>query len=705
MQYYLLSTPIIALGLCLILAVLVLQRNYRSSSHRLFSIFLFSMALWAGFIFGMRASPDAGYALIWDRAVMPVFVLAGVAFLHFSFLRARIKPKRWLLPGIYLFLLVCIALGPTDLIIKGIGEDAYGYFPISGPLFYFAPLSFYVFVILALNNFIKGYKVSTSYEERNSYLYIIAGIGAVSLGGVAELFSIFVMPIPPLALVGNIIFCILASIALLKYHLLDVRLVIRKGVTYFLFSALVALPYVGLILLFHNLLERAVPFWAHLILLVLLALSLQPLWNRMQRWVDRMFFRERYDFLKELEQFSQEVHDISDLEQLGSSLVQLSSRALQASGVCLLLHSESGDFTVVSSTGKNTAQFTVKSHSPLLRWLQSNKGLLHRQDLDSIPQLQALTGKDRNRLNEIRAELFIPMKTKQEELVGLIVLSEKLSQQPYSQEEEQLALTVATQVATELQNARLYTQEIAMHKKLQSQNEQKTEFLHGVAHELRTPLTAILSSSELLSEGSSIATDLRERLANNIRQSALSMDRRVSELLNLARLQIGELKIEPEPLAIKQTIAEVAQQLQIIFENKKQTLRLEIASSLPKVKADRRKLEQVLFNLLSNANKFSPTGSEITVRARKVNSKIIVEVEDSALAVTEAEKTKLFDPYYRSQDAEKRERFPGLGLGLAIAKKILELHQGEIWVENKQTKGNIFAFSLPILKRKLNRVG
>ena len=116
------------------------------------------------------------------------------------------------------------------------------------------------------------------------------------------------------------------------------------------------------------------------------------------------------------------------------------------------------------------------------------------------------------------------------------------------------------------------------------------------------------------------------------------------------------------------------------------------------MKGERTKLDEVLTNLLSNANKFSPKGSNITLRAKEIDNRVIVEVEDSAPAITEEEKANLFAPYYRGEDADKRQRFPGVGLGLAISKQLVELHQGEIWVESEDEKGNTFSFSLPALK-------
>ena len=107
-------------------------------------------------------------------------------------------------------------------------------------------------------------------------------------------------------------------------------------------------------------------------------------------------------------------------------------------------------------------------------------------------------------------------------------------------------------------------------------------------------------------------------------------------------------------------------------------------------------------NMLSNANKYSPAGSEIVLRIRGEDTKVVIEVEDSGPKINGLEKTKIFDPYYRGENTNKRGQIPGLGLGLAISKNIVELHKGDIWVESKPTKGNIFAFSLPILHSQTN---
>jgi len=686
--------PLIASAVSAVLIVVVLFGARKSSGTWIFCCLLVSVGLWSLLLFGMRSSPDFQRALVWDRATPPIFLATFVLYYHFTLGYTRTKGQRGVLLASYLVLGVVAALVPTDLFVERMRLEDYGYAPVPGPIAFTIVASSLLLMGGGAYNLIRRYRVSSSYEERNRLFYLAIALLFPLVGVFLDGFT----NLPPAAIWGNLLFSIFCTIAIVKYHLLDIRIAVRKGLVYVLISALVATPYVSVLIFLNQILhQRIEPWWVHAIIIFLLAISLRPLYSWAQPIVDRLFYRDRYDFLEELEDFSRETHDISSPNQLISSLVKLISRALRSSGVQLLLSSPSGDFITASSAGKRTSQFTIESDSPLLRWLRSNEGVLRRQSLDTIPQLQALTAKVRNELEKIRAKLFVPLKTKERELVGILILGEKLSEQPYSKEDEGLVVTVASRAAVELENARLYSQEKIMSSELQRQDKQKTEFLHGVAHELKTPLTAIISSSELLrTELSSTTPSQRQKLIRNINRSAWLMDKRVTELLDLAKMQVGSLELKSESLEIGIIIERVTSQLLPLFKNKEQSLKLEILGSLPAVKGDREKLEQILLNLLSNANKFSPAGGNITLRAREVDDRIVVAVKDSAPAITQEEKEKLFDPYYRGGDTDERQRIPGLGLGLAISKKLVELHQGRIWIESEPGGNrNIFAFSLP----------
>lgn len=695
-----LVVPIIAFSLCLFLTIIVLLKNHRSLVHRLFAAFLFGMGMWGGFIYFMRSSSEPADALTWERIVMPCLVLAAVAFLHFSFLITHRKPKKWVIRFAYLFLLLILILTPTGLIVKGIGEDAFGYYPIAGPVFYLVAILPYFSYSYGIITLYKGYRSSRSYEERNSFVYMIAGVTMFLVGGIIDILSIVGIPVPPMALVGNILFALLTSIALLKYHLLDIQVVIRKGMTYFLVSAILAIPFIALIYLSPQLFGQSGLLWIMFVVLIT-AFFLQPLQNFAQKYIDKLFYRNRYDFLQSLVYFSKQIHDITELSALCSSFVNLVNKALQSRGIYLLLLTNNGLFKTVSYAGSNSEPITFSENSPLIRHLRSQQDLIYRNDISTVPRLQSTSAYDIKKLDNINAEVILAMKMQRDKLVGILILGEKLSGQPYSHTEIELVQTISTQLAAQLENALLYETERELRKELEKHDTQKTEFLHSIAHELKTPLTAILSSSELLDSEFALSdnSEIKSRLINNIMHSSTLVNKRVSELLDIARMEQFDndiLKLDMEIIEIHEFVGQCVQRIKIMFDNNGQQLKVEVRNTLPKIRGDRERLEQVVFNLLSNANKYSPQDSEIVIKAVRNKDAIVIEVEDEAPLVTDNEKGKIFKPYYRGEDAEERRQYPGLGLGLAISKKIIDAHNGEMWVRNK-SNGNVFGFSLPVL--------
>ncbi|MFC1907244.1 ATP-binding protein [Chloroflexota bacterium] len=668
MNYLYVLPPLVAFVFCSVLVYAVLRSSTRSRPHQLFLAYLVAIALWGLVLFGMRNSPDVEYALAWDRAVMGFSALIVLLLYHFTVAYTGVVLKQWLLPTAYISLALIIALSPTSLLIPQMQMKPYGYAPVPGLLFPLALLIEYIWSVLAIVNLLLAYKKAKRYILKNRYLYILVGFLAMALGAAFDFLPLLGLPVYPGSIIGAIIFCLLTTIAIVRYALLDIRIIVRKGTAYITMSSLTALLYAGAVILINRFLEERVErFVTYFVLLVLGIVLLQPLWQRMQRLVDWWFYGNRYSHLNTLQQLMNKTYSLEDLPPFIASIKDLLCAALQASRCHLLLLSSSGYSDTIEPRGEKIT-ITLGSNHPLITWFEKHGKLLRINELASIPQLQTLTVKQINQLEALEGILYVPVKTNHGRLVAMITMGEKKRHRTYTLEEEEILTSAASRLAVNLENSYLYSEERSLREQVERQDEKKTEFLHSVAHELKTPLTAILSSSELLGEDLSTSTAMNKRLISNIQQSASSMNSKVSELLDLATMQIGEPPIKLEPLSIGKVITKVEQQLRIIFENMRQTLILEVPKSLPRVNADREKLEQVLFNLLSNANKYSPAGSEIALRARRKDTKVIIEIEDSGPIINEAERTKIFDPYYRGKDADKRTQVPGLGLGLAISK-------------------------------------
>jgi len=451
-----LMPPLIAFVASLILITLVLRGTRRSFSDWLFCGLLLGLGLWGLLLFGMRSSPDLHHALIWDRGLPAAFCLTFVLYYHFTLTYTNASGQRPILLISYLFVVVILALTPTDLMVERMRMEYYGYAPVIGPAL--VPVSIGGVLLMggAAYNLVKRYKASSSCEERNRLLYLIIALLFPLTGAFLDAFS----NLPPAAIWGNLIFCILCSIAILKYHLLDIRIVARKSLVYLLISSGIAIPYVSLLYFLHYIFEPALgPLWIHALIILLLAIILRPLYSSAQQLVDRLLYRDRYDYLRALQQFSHQAQSIVNLEELGSNMVQLVSNALRTSSACLLRMSESGKgLVIVSCVGldRPPPRIVLRKSNPLVKWLELHGNIISSEQLDIVPQLQSFSLKEKHTLEQMGAELYVPMITRRGQLSGILVLGRKLSQQSYSGEDRQLLRAVGNQMAIALDNARLY---------------------------------------------------------------------------------------------------------------------------------------------------------------------------------------------------------------------------------------------------------
>jgi PAS domain S-box-containing protein len=251
-------------------------------------------------------------------------------------------------------------------------------------------------------------------------------------------------------------------------------------------------------------------------------------------------------------------------------------------------------------------------------------------------------------------------------------------------------ITELERAEAKLQEA--YEKEKKLRQDIEAEAERKILFTRALVHELKTPLTPVLASSELL------VSELKEEpylsLAQNIHRGATNLNRRIDELLDLARVEIGMLEVNPKAVDANQLLPAIADDMKAMVTSNGQSLVMTISPSLSPVWADEERLRQIVLNLLINASKFTPEGGRITLRAKEEDSNLVVEVEDTGPGIPQEEQKQLFQPYHRQ--IPDREHLSGLGLGLALCKYLVELHGGKIWVQSEIGQGSTFGFSIPL---------
>ena len=223
----------------------------------------------------------------------------------------------------------------------------------------------------------------------------------------------------------------------------------------------------------------------------------------------------------------------------------------------------------------------------------------------------------------------------------------------------------------------------------------KAELLAKVSHELRTPLATIKGCSSLLLDYEPRLTDKEKReYLKSIDSTTDTLTNLVSQLLDVSHLKAGILKLKKEPVDILKLLEAT------IAEARLRSSGLEIVPDLeiwlPKVNIDTHRIKQVVENLIDNACKYSREGTEVIISARRNGQKLIVSVADRGIGISEDDAEKVFDLMYRTEQVSSINK-PGLGLGLAICKEIVEAHGGQIWVESQPGKGSTFNFSVPVV--------
>ena len=220
----------------------------------------------------------------------------------------------------------------------------------------------------------------------------------------------------------------------------------------------------------------------------------------------------------------------------------------------------------------------------------------------------------------------------------------------------------------------------------------KTVLLHAVSHTLRTPLSSIIASAASLRDGEAVWTQgERVELARIIEHEALRLDRLVGNLLDLSRLESGSLRITCEWHDFAGLVVDA---LGCLTDGlSRHRVEVEIPDDLPPIRLDRGAIEQVLINLVENAIKFSPPWAEVRVCAELRGATLMVAVADQGNGIAPNVHSHIFEPFYRGSDATTERG--GLGLGLAVAKGLVEAHGGRIWAENGPAGGACFRFALP----------
>jgi signal transduction histidine kinase len=696
MDAFLFFSPLYGVISGVALTLLIILQRRRSRLHGPFLMFLVAMTLWSFCVYNMRES-SIDQAFGWEKAIFITLPIVAISFYHSVLLLSHsIKSNVWLITA-YGLAILAISLVPPGLIISDTKLMWYGNGYIPGLLYYPYMILLFGFISLGIYELIRAYRYSSSTIEKSRYLYVTIGAFIFLLGLVSDVLASEGLKIYPLGIIGNIGFLLICSYSILKYQLFDVTLVIRRAAMYFVIilvsiGLIVALIYSSSLI---GLVDRQLLDWKAVGLILVIVELLLVVIRWLKNLLDPLFYRSKYDYLRAMQTLSIKTKEITQLDYIVDALIDTVITTLRAQKVFLLLpDQEEKSFILASSHDDKYSSINLPFYGTIASWLRENKDTIIRQDIDIMPQFQALAINEQLLLDTLDVEILAPLNVR-DRITGILVLSSKKSDHEYSIEEITILKLLVSQMAATLDNARLYMQEKMAYMDLQREYTERTEFVDALVHEVKTPLTAMLASSELLKEELDPEYSVLGELASNMDDAVQNLNRRISELVQFTKLQRTEITLNLQDIDISNVIHEAIAQSSGLLQTRQQIIDIDIQSPIGMVKCDPDRVVQILLNLLTNAVRYSPAGDSLLVKAYREGNNVIIGVCDGGQQLTLKDIEILFTPY--QQGRKKTEG--GLGLGLYICQKLVQLHDGKIWVESNE-KGNEFKFSLPLTTRE-----
>lgn len=684
---------------------------FSERSNRLRSVFLWLtvfISLWiisnVVYSSGLIA---ARYPMALVSYAAAIFVVVTVLGFVLRLVKAREgRAQSLLLVSGYLFGCVAALPGVVGRGVEGIAiiTRSEGIVAYSIVLIFFLCMS--CFVLL------KHLKTAGRVLRRQIKL-ILSGVLITSLVGVT--FNL-VLPIlgnyqfTQLGPAGALIFVSYIAYSIARYNLFDIRVAIVRGIAYTatfatLGGIFVVTAYV-IAAAFNSSFMVPEQMLFNVIAALTMAALLRPVKYFFDKMTDKIFFRDNYTTSEFYALLNKILSTTTDLRELLSRISYLLANKLKSDQAFFFTYVDE-DRYVSSGTEK---------HARLgLREVE----LLNQRTADGVSRLVLESQFDasdsvRRMMVSHRIALILPL-VKAGDIIGYLCLGARRSGE-YSRRDLKLLESIADELMIAIQNAQSVqvvkdlnshleqriasaTKELrASNAQLQRLDEAKDEFISMASHQLRTPLTSVKGYVSMLLEGDAgKISDEQKHLLNEVFVSSERMVRLIGDFLNVSRLQTGKFVIEKRPvdlaLLVQREIDGLAQNAtakNVKFEYKK-------PKGLPFIELDENKIQQVIMNFLDNAMYYSKEKAKIAVSLKLVGAHVEFRVTDTGIGVPENEQAHLFNKFFRATNA-RRARPDGTGVGLFLAKKVVDDHGGRIIFQSKEGKGSTFGFELPLPK-------
>lgn len=690
----------------IILGSFVILKNKRSYPNLAFFVFLLSTFFWQGGTALTLLSKEPAMALLCTRLAFFGIALIPVTTYHFVASFLKIEHKKIVSIGYLISLLFFFPLVWTSYIFDGVYEYSWGYWYKAGSVHPFFLGYFIFFMLLSFYKLYVQYKKEDVPIERNRKKYLFFGLMIAYIGSV-DYIPTYGITFYPFGWLPFMIFLSMAFYAIVRYRLMDINFVFKKTMAYSLSAGLLTGLFVVLILTATQLFSTFAhvdSFKISVVAALAIALLFNPIRIKIQTLIDKLFYKKTYDYYATVRKVSHELASIFYLKKVYDFIGDAVFSTLGLRNIYLLTAVPYESYKVVYHTsyagteGKKgglpvkgrdngTEENTmIDDDSAVVRLLNATKDIIIKDELPAVEKTIGYKGIERikDNLKPFKGEAVVPVFV-DAKLMLLMILGEKLSGDVFTNEDINLLNTISNQTAIAIKNTQLYAEKVRS-ERLASIGMMSATF----AHEIKNPLTSIKTFAQLITEKFS-DVDFRENFSKIVIKSVQQIDGLITDLLDYSsdRMFIGMNSLNITEV-VDRTIDEVKTTL--AFENKNINIEKKYKDVKIDVLGDENKLRQAFINIITNSCQAIPKSCNdgtlsVTINPNREN--VNISITDNGEGISLEDIPKMFEPFFSTKTL-------GVGLGLAITKKIIETHGGKIAVASKLKEGTTFTVTLPV---------
>ena len=704
------------------LGVFVFFKNKKRHVNVSFSIFTLSIAVWSFGYFIWQISNTATGALFWSRFLMAGAIFTSLTYLHFTLVLVNAYEKRKTFIRLSYILSILFLLADLTPNFVNHVEPILGFkfWPMPGPLFPLF-LVFWLFYAVTAIVVMANYFVHSKGVLKSQLRYILYATVIGYIGSVTNFLLWYKIPVLPVGNIAISVYVLVVTYAIIRYRLMDIRVMWRHVFMYFGLSAFLYGLFFFLVWIYQSLFGTVFTRSVYIVSIFVspfIVFVIYRVIHSLERLANAYLFTKLYSYRETILHIAEELSHSTDIEIIADTIVDTLS-AIGIDHVAIVDIDEKtgtiGKLDKLSGFNESEIKELTQCHR-LVEYLDSNRKPLVKDEVNLF-SVSARDGELVNSLNSIGISLCLPL-IANKELTGIIVLGTKSSGNAYNNEDLELLNILSYQAGIAIENARLYkevqdfnatlkqkvdeqTKDIKEKaEKLENLLKVKSEFIYLMSHQLRTPISVITGMSSMLKDGDldSLPVEKQKEFFDGIFTKSKKLADILNDFIKAEEMDGEDFKLRPDDIK-KMQLEDIVKEVcdDVSFEAKEKNISLTFvppASLLPTITTDSHYLKQAVMNIIDNAIKYTQKGYvKVKVYAEKGN--IVCEVSDSGIGIPEGDKPKLFDKFVRGKNAVDAYAY-GTGLGLFIAKKIVEAHKGgTITFTSEQNKGTTFKTSIP----------